>query len=95
MIAAGIVGLGWWGRIIAATLADSRNIRLVAAADLNPDAETFAGAHGLTFTIDFDQLIADPHIDAVILCTPHTLHCDQIVRAAAAANTCSAKSRWR
>jgi predicted dehydrogenase len=84
VIAAGIVGLGWWGRIIAATLADSRNIRLVAAADVNPDAETFAGAHGLTFTADFDRLIADPHINAVILCTPHTLHCDQIVRAAAA-----------
>ena len=42
MIAAGIVGLGWWGRIITATLADSRNVRLVAAADVNLDAETFA-----------------------------------------------------
>jgi len=74
VIAAGIVGLGWWGRIITATLADSRDIRLVAAADVNRDAETFAGAHGLTFTTDVNQLIADPGIDAVILCTPHTLH---------------------
>jgi predicted dehydrogenase len=83
VIAAGIVGLGWWGRIITATLADSRDIRLVAAADVDPAAETFAGAQGLTFTRDAEQLIADPRIDAVILCTPHTLHCDQIVRAAA------------
>ena len=84
MIKVGIVGLGWWGRIIATTLADSRNIRLVAAADLNPEAAHIADAHGLTFTTDTGQLLTNPGIDAVILCTPHTLHCEQIIRAAAA-----------
>jgi predicted dehydrogenase len=84
VIRAGIVGLGWWGRTIATTLADSRNIRLVAAADVNPEAEPIAGAHGLTFTTNTDDLLASPELDAVILCTPHTLHCDQIIRAAGA-----------
>src|SRR5262245_60625003 len=84
VIKTGIVGLGWWGRTIAATLAESRHIRLVAAADVHPDAAKIAGSHDLTFTTDVGQLLASPQIDAVILCTPHTLHCDQIVRAAAA-----------
>jgi predicted dehydrogenase len=84
VIKTGIVGLGWWGRTIAATLAESRHIRLVAAADVDPDAAKIAGSHDLTFTTDVGQLLASSQIDAVILCTPHTLHCDQIVRAAAA-----------
>ena len=84
MIKAGIVGLGWWGRIIAAQLADNPLIRLIAAADLNADAATIAKVHELSFASDFGALLRNPQIDAVILCTPHTLHCDQIVRAAAA-----------
>jgi predicted dehydrogenase len=84
MLKAAIVGLGWWGRIITATLADSPRLKLIAAADVDPAAEKFADAHGLSFTTDTNALLASPDIDAVILCTPHTLHCDQIIRAAAA-----------
>jgi predicted dehydrogenase len=84
MLKAGIVGLGWWGRIITTTLSDSSRLNLVAAADVDPATEKFASAHGLSFTIDTNALLVKPDIDAVILCTPHTLHCDQIVRAAAA-----------
>jgi predicted dehydrogenase len=84
MLKAGIVGLGWWGRIITATLSDSPRLKLIAAADVDPAAEKFGSAHGLSFTNDTEALLASPEIDAVILCTPHTLHCDQIIRAAAA-----------
>jgi predicted dehydrogenase len=84
MLKAGIVGLGWWGRIITATLSDSSRMKLVAAADVDPAAAKFASAHGLSFTPDTNSLLINSAIDAVILCTPHTLHCDQIVRAAAA-----------
>jgi predicted dehydrogenase len=84
MLKAGIVGLGWWGRIITTTLSDSSRLKLVAAADVDPAAEKFASARGLSFTTDTNSLLANSEIDAVILCTPHTLHCDQIIRAAAA-----------
>jgi predicted dehydrogenase len=84
MLKAGIVGLGWWGRIITATLADSPRLKLVAAADVDPAAEKFANAHGLSFILDTNALLVSPEIEAVILCTPHTLHCDQVIRAAAA-----------
>jgi predicted dehydrogenase len=84
MLKAGIVGLGWWGRIITATLSDSSRLKLVAAADIDPAAEKFSSAHGLSFTTDTNALLVNPEINTVILCTPHTLHCDQIIRAAAA-----------
>jgi predicted dehydrogenase len=84
MLKARIVGLGWWGRIITATLSDSSRLKLIAAADVDPAAEKFADANGLSFTTDTNALLVSPEIDAVILCTPHTLHCDQIIRAAAA-----------
>jgi predicted dehydrogenase len=84
MLKAGIVGLGWWGRIITTTLSDSSRLNLVAAADVDPAAEKFASAHGLSFTTDINSMLVKGGIDAVILCTPHTLHCDQIMRAAAA-----------
>jgi predicted dehydrogenase len=84
MLKAGIVGLGWWGRIITTTLSDSSRLKLIAAADVDPAAEKFASANSLSFTTDTNALLVNPEIDAVILCTPHTLHCDQIIRAAAA-----------
>jgi len=84
MLKAGIVGLGWWGRTITATIADSPRLKLIAAADVDPAAEKFARTHSLSFTADTNAFLTSPEIDAVILCTPHTLHCDQIIRAAAA-----------
>jgi predicted dehydrogenase len=84
MLKAGIVGLGWWGRIITTTLSDNSRLKLIAAADVDPAAEKFASTHALSFTNDTNALLVSPEIDAVILCTPHTLHCDQIIRAAAA-----------
>jgi predicted dehydrogenase len=84
MLKAGIVGLGWWGRIITTTLLESARLKLVAAADVDPKTEKIASAHGLSFTTDTNALLVSPDVDAVILCTPHTLHCDQIIRAATA-----------
>jgi predicted dehydrogenase len=81
---AGIVGLGWWGRTIVATLAGSEHLHITAATDLNPAARDFATEHGLAFAPDLAGLLDDPAIDAVILCTPHTQHAAQILRVAAA-----------
>ena len=81
---AGIVGLGWWGRTIVATLAGSDRLRITAAADLNPAAAAFAHENALTFAADLAALLADPALDAIILCTPHSQHAQQIQAAAAA-----------
>lgn len=84
ILRAGIVGLGWWGRTIVTTLAGSEIVRITGATDIDARAATFANANGLAFAADLEALLADPAIDGVILCTPHSLHATQIAAVAAA-----------
>jgi predicted dehydrogenase len=84
MIAAGIVGLGWWGKTIARTLGESQTLRLLKAVDIDPRAGDWARERGLAFTTEFSDLLRDPAISAIILCTPHSRHREQILAAAAA-----------
>jgi predicted dehydrogenase len=84
MIRAAIVGLGWWGRTIVRTMQNSEKLKITSALDVDPAAAAVAASHGLRFQPHFDAVLQDPDIDAVILCTPHTLHARQIEQAAAA-----------
>ncbi len=84
MLNAAILGLGWWGRTITATLEGSDPLRITAAFDPDRAAAGFAAQRGLRMLPDFDAVLADPDVGAVILCTPHTLHAGQVRRAAAA-----------
>ena len=86
MINAGIVGLGWWGQtLVEAVSGQSETIRFVAGATrtVNADVESFAGEHGFALKASYDDLLADPNVDAVVLATPHSMHVDQVVAAAA------------
>jgi len=84
MLNVAVVGLGWWGRTIAGLLAGNSRLALVRVVDVSPAAERFASEHGIAFSSDLNAAIDDPAVQAVILCTPHSLHCDQIVQAAKA-----------
>jgi len=84
MLRVALVGLGWWGRTIAGLLKGNGNLSLVKCVDVSPAAGKFAAELGVPFTSDFDAAIQDPAVQAVILCTPHSQHCEQIVRAAGA-----------
>ena len=84
MISAAIVGLGWWGKTIARTLAVSQKLRLVRAVDTDPRAGDWAREQGLAFSTELSQALADSSVQAVILCTPHSRHREQILRAAEA-----------
>jgi predicted dehydrogenase len=77
-----VVGLGWWGRIIVGLLKGSSKLKAVAGVDVS-DAG-FCGENGLHYASNLDSVLRDPHIDGVVLCTPHSLHCGQVVRAAEA-----------
>ena len=78
MLNAGLVGLGWWGRIIAATLQESTALHIAAACDIDPAAGAVAASLGLPFRESLEDILADPAIGAVILATPHSLHATQI-----------------
>ena len=79
-----VVGLGWWGRIITGLLKGNPKLSVARVVDVDPAAEKFASGLGLSFSNAFEETIESPEVQAVILCTPHSQHCEQIVRAAQA-----------
>ena len=79
-----IVGLGWWGRTLLDLASTSAKLRVVRVADVNPQARDFAAQREVAFSPRFDDVLADPAVQAVVLCTPHSQHTDQIVAAARA-----------
>lgn len=84
MIRAAIVGMGWWGRHMAARLTDGDTIRAVTAVEPNPANSVFATRAGLPVLGRLEDALASPGIDAIILCTPHSLHTQQVLACAAA-----------
>jgi predicted dehydrogenase len=73
-----VVGLGWWGRTIVSLLQGSKKLRLVMGVDVAP-----VSIEGLRVVDSYDEALASRDVDAVILCTPHTQHTEQIIQAAA------------
>jgi predicted dehydrogenase len=69
-----LAGLGWWGRTIDALLAGSGKLRVVRRVD------PLVREPGVTATLE--EALRDPAVQAVVLCTPHSLHAEQIVQAA-------------
>ncbi len=84
MLTIAVVGLGWWGRTIVDLAGRSDRLRLVRVADVSPQAAQFAAQRQLAFSPKFEDVLADPQVQGVVLCTPHTQHTDQIVAAARA-----------
>src|SRR5436853_1340539 len=79
-----VIGLGWWGRIIVPLASTSAKLRVVRVADPAPAAAGFAAEQGIPLSKDLDEALRDPNVQGVVLCTPHTQHTEQIVRAASA-----------
>jgi predicted dehydrogenase len=85
MIRAAIVGLGRWGRNLVDAVRHSETIRFTTAHTRTvATAEEFCREHGLRWVGDLETVLRDPAIDAVVFATPHTLHAEQIRRAAGA-----------
>jgi predicted dehydrogenase len=86
MIRAAIIGLGRWGRSLVNAVQDnSSDIRFVLGhTRTRTKAEDFCRSKGVRLVDDFDAILSDRTIDAVVLATPHSQHEDQIKRAAAA-----------
>ena len=79
----GLIGAGWIGSFHAETLASRLpGARLAAVADPRPGAAERLSAPR-TYRDPLD-LIADPSIDAVAICSPATSHADLVVAAAQA-----------
>ena len=86
MIRAAIVGIGTWGRnLVSSVQGTSEHIRFVAGATRTPEkARQWCEQNGIRLVDRFEALLGDRAIDAVVLATPHSMHCEQIVAAAKA-----------
>ena len=83
-----VIGYGWWGKTIVATLQSSPLLKVEMVIEQEEVPRLAAQALGATqdFTVSsmFEDAIANPNVEAVVLCTPHKLHAAQIAAAAKA-----------
>jgi predicted dehydrogenase len=75
MINAAIVGLGRWGRSLAAATTGSSDIRFLAAATgTRKNAEDFCRANDIALADSYQEILRRPDIEAIVLATPHSQH---------------------
>jgi predicted dehydrogenase len=86
MINAAVVGLGWWGKTLVEAAEHSDAIRFISGTTrtVTPDTEAFAKKCGFKLAPNYEAVLADPDIDAVVLATPHSMHGAQVIAAAKA-----------
>ena len=78
----GIIGFGRIGAEHAGWLERCPGIRAFAVADVTPARRELARRRGLIAHERFDDLLADPDIDAILISTPTSMHFDQAGAAA-------------
>jgi predicted dehydrogenase len=83
-----VIGYGWWGKIITATLQESPLLNVVLVVENDPKvreiAEQDSKSKNFKVAKDFSEAVADAAVEAIILCTPHQFHAEQIQLAAKA-----------
>jgi predicted dehydrogenase len=85
MINCAIVGLGRWGRNLVEATRGQDRLKIIRAVETDLDhARGFCAEHHLDLTGNLQDVLNDRAIDAVLLVTPHSLHMDQVIVAAAA-----------
>src|SRR6516225_9338421 len=86
MIDAAIVGLGRWGQtLVAAVQGRSDRLRFTRAVSRDPGRlRDFGARHKLELVGELAPVLADRTIDAVVVATPHSLHCEQTIAVASA-----------
>jgi len=83
MIKAGVVGLGWWGQLLTRSIKDSKKINITSGFTRTPsNASDFIAETGIKLYEEYEQLLMDKDVDAIILATPHSMHVEQIKLAA-------------
>jgi predicted dehydrogenase len=81
MLNVAVCGLGWWGRIIVPLIKTSRKLGVACVVDPDAKAASFAAEQRVPLR-SFEDALRDPAVQGVVLCTPHTLHTEQIIAAA-------------
>ena len=86
MINAAIYGVGRWGQnLVKAVQGKSDKIKFVAGIARTPDKYVEFGTEmGIPIGGDYDAVLNDENVNAVVLATVHSHHVEQIKQAAGA-----------
>jgi predicted dehydrogenase len=86
MLNIAIIGLGWWGKThVNAIHGKSDKVKIRRVVDMAPEnVRDFVAEKNLELSTRYEDALADPGVDAVVLVTPHSQHTDQIIAAAKA-----------
>ena len=71
-----VVGLGYWGPNLLRNAWEVDGARIVRVCDRNPDALAPVTARypSIDVTDDYDEVLGDPEVDAVLIATPVSTH---------------------
>jgi predicted dehydrogenase len=83
MLNVAVVGIGWWGQTIITLMKKSPKFKVVKGVKRDPSTVAdFARDNDVEIITDYSAVLKDPNVQAVILCTPHSQHTEQIIAAA-------------
>ena len=76
LIRIGMIGVGYWGPNLIRNFSDLDDAQVVACADLSEDRLKRIGKRypGVKCTINYQDLLTDPEVDAVVIATPVSTH---------------------
>ena len=84
-IHAACVGLGRWAGVLAEGVQKTPGIEIAACHTRTSERkEAFAQKYGCRPYPDYEAILEDPQVDAVVLTTPHSAHVDQVCAVARA-----------
>ena len=84
-VSVAVVGLGWWGSNVIAGLQDSNRLRVATGVDVDTEQCARVGEQfGISTTSSLAEALEDDDLQAVVLCSPHPRHLEQILQAAEA-----------
>jgi predicted dehydrogenase len=85
MLRVAIYGLGRWGNRLLESVRESDKVRVTTGISRDPARHAeLATRTGIKIVSSYANVLKDSNIDAVLLATPHSQHCAQVVQAAAA-----------
>ena len=79
-----IIGMGWWGRMILREAQASAELEPVLVVEPDAGVRGTLGGLGVEVGESFEAALARDDVEAVVLCSPHRFHAEQIVAGAAA-----------
>jgi predicted dehydrogenase len=76
MINIAVVGFGYWGPNLVRNFQESGNARVVACCDRNPErlAQAKSKYPSIEISTDFEDVLKNPQVDAVVISTPVATH---------------------